>query len=240
MKDLLKKIKGVMSNYPRIVVLLLVLILIIVIFVLFRIADEYLNYSKVDTENFYMYTGEVKHEFEADVTINRKGVISQIKPYKKINFTSNPIINEDKMIFPSDMILLLPTENYKEYRLLPYSYINKDAEIVTKDFEEKLSNYVLYDGQDTYYFSEKGTLKYDDSTINLESGSYVISEGNKVFYYDLKNDKNGVVELSNRAIFQTKNYEVDVLNDTIGHEGNVLPTSFEYIDFISKYTDLQK
>lgn len=238
MKKIIDKIKSLMSNHPRIFVLILVLILIMVIFVIYRIADKYMNYSKIENESYYMYVGEVKHEFDAEVSINRKGVISKIEPSININWSSSPIFSKEKIVFPKDMIIVVFAENYYEYRLMPFSYINRDGDLVTKDFDNKIDNYVIYDGVDTYFFSDEGTLVVGDSTVNLSANSYVICNSKKIYYYDYEENLTGSIDLTDNAKYKSTGYVVDLYNDSVGNDGTLLPRSLDYIDFISEYNSL--
>lgn len=238
MKRLINKIKNAMNNHPRLFVLLLVLILIIVIFVLYRIADKYLNYSTVETQDVYTYVGEQKYEFEADITINRKGIISKVDPKININWSSSPIFSDDKIIFPKDMLVIFPEENYAEYRLIPFSYIT-NGQIITKDFDEIVEHYFLYDGVDTYVFSDKGTLIIGEVEISLSKYSYLICDSKRVTYYDYENKIINTVDLTGTATVDTGYYVVNVSEDTVGNVGNVLPSGVEYVDFISVYKKMQ-
>lgn len=237
MKKLINKIKRVMNDHPRIFVLLLVLFLIIVIFVIYRIADEYMNYSEVIKEDTYTFVGEKKHVFESEITINRKGVISKVDPSINMNWTSTPIFGENKIIFPNNMLIVFPQENYSEYRLMPFSYIENDN-IVTSNFNNKLEHYLIYDGLDTYIFSDNGILKVGNNNIKLSSYSYVICDQKRVSYYDSVTDKVTSIILDGDVIFESDYYVVNLIEDSVGNEGNLLPSSVEYVDFISKYRNL--
>jgi hypothetical protein len=225
-----------MNNHPKLFVLILIIILFIIIFVLYRIADKYLNYSSITSESLSAYVGDKKYEFDADITINKKGVISNIEPSININFSSTPILGDNKIIFPKDMIIIFADDNYAEYRLIPYSYIS-DNNLITKNYNKEASNYFLYDSEDTYLFGNSGVLTVDDTTINLSKYSYLICTSKSVTYYDYENDTTNEIEYTDKVTFKADTYLVNVSEDTFGSNGNILPNSFNYIDLISKYDD---
>ena len=239
MKKIIEKIKRIMNDHPRIFVVLLLLILLIVIFIIYRIADKYLNYSTVEKTEMYTYVGTQKLEFDADMTISRKGLISDIKPEININFDSAPIYTNDKIIFTNDEIIIFPQENYLEYRLQPFTYIS-DGKLITKDFDENIEHYFIYDGLDTYFFSDEGEIIVGESKIKLSKYSYLICSSNRIDYYDTTTNNIGSIEISNTAEYKTDYYTVNISEDTVGESGNILPNSVKYIKFISEYSNLQK
>lgn len=236
MKKFIEKIKSVMNNHPRLSVLFLLLILLIVIMIIYRIADKYMNNSTTETGTYYTYVGEIKYDFDADATINKKLVINNLKPANKMDFSSNPIIGEKRIIFPKDMLAVMPSDNYAEYRTLPYTYISEDK-LITKDYNETLENYFLYDGEDTYFFSDAGTLEYNGNVISLSKYSYIVCSSESLIYYDYENDKVGKIDYTGNAVFKSNYYLVSVSGDYVGSDGNILPSGVEYIDTIANYNN---
>ena len=165
-----------MNNHPRLSVLFLLLILLIVIMIIYRIADKYMNNSTTETGTYYTYVGEIKYDFDADVTINKKLVINNLKPANKMDFSSNPIIGEKRIIFPKDMLAVMPSDNYAEYRTLPYTYISEDK-LITKDYNETLKTYrdylikELIDREEGYTDGKKLIVKQAPKVI-LENPGY--------------------------------------------------------------------
>lgn len=236
---MLKKIKEfrkAVSDHPRLFVLGLVTVLIFVTLIIFRIADKYMNKNEIINEKFYTFVASEKIEFAADVTINRKGVISNIEPKININFTSSPIISGQRILFPKEAIIVFPEENYMLYKLYAYTYIEKESEnLVTVKFNKNLDNYVIYDGKDTYFFSEDGILKVDDAEIKLSKYSVVSCTKDKVKYYDYEKDTFSSLDTGNSVLFQAQSYKVNLKNDTIGSDEVLLPTDTKYLELISEY-----
>ena len=52
-------------------------------------------------------------------------------------------------------------------------------------------------------------------------------------------DKVTSIILDGDVIFESDYYVVNLIEDSVGNEGNLLPSSVEYVDFISKYRNLQ-
>lgn len=236
---MIDKIKSMMGEHPRMFVCLLLLILLIVVFCIYRIADKYLNYSETVNENLYTFVGDVRYDFDADITSNRKGEISKVDSKKNINFDSTPIYGKNSVILPKKMLVILGDNNLSEYRTLPYTNI-KDGSLITKDFNEKLEHYFMFDGENTYFVSDAGVLKIDDKTVELSSMSFIICDNNSVIYYDYASDSINLVENPSSVVFENSTYYIDVKNDTVGKEGNILPNTLKYIDFISVYGNLHK
>lgn len=231
---IINKIGDAFKDHPRLTVIALLLVLFIIIMIIYSVAGKYLNYSETVNRDYYVYIGKVKHEFTAQVTTNKKGVISKFEADKNINFASNPIYSMSEIVFPVDEIIMFPNDNYKVYRTYPYTVLIGDK-LITKDFSGTLSDYFIYDGANTYWFSDTGTLVVDGKNIDLSRHSYVICADDKVEYYDYENDEYGTVAYLKSVTYSTDSYTVNLANDKVGSQGNLIPKSIEYIDFISKY-----
>ena len=239
MDKFIENIKNYFKKNPKVLVAVLLLVLLIAILLVYRLADKYLDFSNTSDENYYVYVGDVKHEFNASVTTNRNGVINAFVPDKKINFDTLPIYGENKIIFPSDMIITVIDSNIREYRTKAYASIN-DGTLVTVDFSDKIDKYFMFDGESLYLFNTGGTLKVDNKEIELSPYSYVICSSSSVEYYDYSNDKYDTMEYKKDVTFTSNYYYVDLDDDMVGSEGNLLPTDVEHLDFISKYKSLRK
>lgn len=229
-------LKRAISDHPRLFVICLVIILIFVVMIIFRIADKYMNKNEITNEKFYDFVVNEKIEFDAEVNINRKGVINDLVPSINISFSSNPIYSEKKVLFPKETIIVLPRENYMEFKLYPYTYINKeDKKLITVDFNKVLEHYLIYDGSDMFFFSDAGTLMIGDSKVGISKYSIVWCSQKTVKYYNYEEDKIVSVNSTDDVLFENEYYQVDLRNDTIGSEENILSSDTKYLDLISKY-----
>ena len=123
-----------------------------------------------------------------------------------------------------------------QFKLYAYTYIEKKQDnLVTLKFNKGLEGYVIFDGKDTYFFSEDGTLKVGDSTIELSKYSIVWCTKDKVKYYNYEKDVISSLEISDNVVYETQNYKIDLKNDTIGSDEVLLPTDTKYLDLISEY-----
>lgn len=233
MKKIINRIRDVLFNHPRLFVIALLLVLLLVVMTLYRIADEYLNYSVTDTGKYYVYINDAKYEFEADIVKNRANEISKFDAKIDIDFDSLPIYSEDKTIFLKDMLVALPRESSLPYRILPYSYL-RGNELVTTDYKEKLQHFFLYDRDNLYYFGESGKLIVDNEEYELSANSYVLCYSNIIEFYNYKFDEYQILEYTDRAIYSTSYYEIDLVNDRYTNNGAMLPKELKNLTLLSK------
>ena len=222
------------ENYKLIIPILLLLVIFIAFIVYYKVSilDNYREYKD---EKVYQYFFNQKYEYKASIGFNRKQEVVEFKTKDyDINFDSTPIYyqKQDKIIFPADMNVVMPTLNCSEYLANKYSLLTKNKEnyiLKTEDYEGKLGHYFLYDGNNLYFFLDEVTLKIGDETIKLSPLSYVIADTEKssISYYDKENDTAKTIETTNTdSVVETEYYKIYVSIDQIDYYGeDVILTS---------------
>ena len=234
MKKIIKRIKELSKDHTRLTVLFLIVALFVVIFIVYTIAGKYFNYSTTSTNNYYIYLGSEKTLFEAEVTQNRKGLINAFVAKKDINFESIPIYSDDEVIFPSDMaIIIYNNGNYTISRVHTYSKV-KGEEFITKEYNDKIEHYFLYDANNLYFMKDEGTLTIDNKDIKLSAHSYVVCTDDMVSYYDYASDKYESTQYKEKVVFEAQHYYINLREDTVGRTGDLLPSSLKYLKFLKK------
>lgn len=236
-KDIIKE------NYKLIIPIVLMIVIFIAFLIYYKVMISN-NYTKDETIKAYQYFYEKKYEYNLTVSKNRKDVIVGIEPQDiKINYDSTPIYyqEQDIIIFPEDMSVVMPTLNCAEYLSKGYSYITYENGIytlTTDKYNKKLNHYFLYDGKNLYFFIEPVTLTVNNEKIELSSLSYLIAKyNNSITYYDKKTDTYKVIETSdNDATIENDYYSINVSKDSLNYQGtNIMLTSaIENLNTIDK------
>ena len=225
--------KYIKENYKLMIPVILMVVLFLAFIIYYKVSISN-NYTEVNKGNFYQYFYDKKYEYEGVVTTNKRGEVVDFKSISlEVNFDSTPIYyqNKEKVIFPKDMSVVMPTLSCAEYLSSGYSIITlKDGvyNLITNKYNNKLNHYFLYDGKDLYFFIENVKLKYNNEEVTLSAFSYVIVKSGKyVAYYDKKNDVYKTIELSNNEVIVSNDYyTVNLASDMIDYQGtNVVLTS---------------
>ena len=228
-----KIIDFVKENYKLMIPIILMVLIFVVFFIYYSIYSR--DVYKENTDKFYQYFYGSRYEYAAVVTTNRKGEVVEFKPKDiKIEFDSTPIYykDSDKVIFPSDMSIVMPTLSCAEYLSKGYSLVTfKDGvySLITNKYNNKLNHYFFYDSKDLYFFIENVKLSFNDSEVNLSPFSYVVynNRNNSLVYYDKVNDKyeefSGV---NGDVVVSSEYYNIHLEGDYIDYHGSdVLLTS---------------
>lgn len=222
MKGIFKKI---INEHPKMFVLLLIFILFAMTMAIYRIADHYLNTTSVKTMEFYTYNGENRLEFDADITINRKGTINDVKPSINIDFTNVPLYSKNKIVFANEMIVVNTKDNYKLNRSLNYLYLDiKENVLIEKDFENTIDGYIIYDGRRVFFFGDDGVLEANQNKLHLNKYSTIILDNETIRIYDYFEDSYEKLPLEGDIKFTTKYVEVDL------KEKKVLDTNYILVE----------
>ena len=221
------------NNYKLIIPIMLMILLFVVFFIYYQVSSKEV-YTDT-TDSFYQYFYEKKTEYEAVVTTNKKGEVTEFKPVTyDIELNSRPIYykNSDKVILPKDMSVVMPTLSCAEYLSKGFSVITfKDGlyNLVTKNYNNKLNYYFFYDSNDLYFFIEDVVLNYKGKEVKLSPFSYVIynNRNNSLEYYDKATDTySSVSSIQGNVTVTSKHYVVVVSDDYIDYFGSeVLLTS---------------
>lgn len=240
-KNLKKDIKKIFSNKNMKIIIpaIVLIVLLIVVFIYLR-EYQFNNYRNKKEYEFYQYYGEEKIEYEATVSFNKKEVIKAFVPKEyKINYDSRPIYYLDEeinnVIFPSNMIIILPLKREFQYKIPEFSYIEKVGSLQYITFEEyhkNIDHYVLYDGEDLYFFSDGVTFTLNGEEITLSPLSYVVDKLNEFSYYDYESDTFKTYETREEVIVSNEYYTVNVSNDNVEYLGEklLLTSNFDFLN----------
>lgn len=222
------------ENFKLIIPLALIAVLFISFFVYYKITilDNYREYKKIKAVQYFY--GK-KYEYNATVGFNRKKEVVEFKTKDyDITFDSTPVYykNENKVIFPSNMSVVMPTLNCAEYLSPKYSLITKKKNnyyLKTNKYDNKLGHYFLYDGLNLYFFIDEVKLTINNQEIKLSPLSYVYtsSTNQNISYYDKKTDTTKTIESKDyKTIVENDYYKVNINTDQIDYYGkNVILTS---------------
>ena len=214
------------ENYKLMIPIALMIVVFIAAIVYYKVTI-YDNYSKKEEEQVYQWFYEQKYEYTGIASINRRDEIVDFKSKGiDVNFDSTPIYyqKKERIVFPNNMSVVMPTLNCTEYLANKYSYITSkkgNNTLVTEKYNNRLGHYFLYDGYDLYFFLDEVTIKIDDSQITLSPLSYIIAKPEKsISYYDKKADNFKTIKTDKASIIvENTYYKIDVFTDTIDYYG---------------------
>lgn len=217
------KVREFIKNHYVIFVPIILIIVFILTYAVYNIQKIYNSYSQVEEEKLYTFFAGTKVYDKFSIKRNRKGEIIDIRTEKDINL--NTVIYNDKknkVIFPHDMTIIFISDGYKQFKVNKYASLTYDSSnttnrLHTTDYNKEVNNFILYDGNDLYFFAESSILKIGKNTINLSPMSYVIvNTNNSLEYYDSELDKNVVMDIKNENVSVTSNsYNVDLSADKV-------------------------
>jgi len=202
-----KIIDFIKQRYKILIPIMVVFVLLVAMYFLYK-EYKYDNYRNKQEVAVFQYFGSAKVEYNAVITYNLKKAIVDISSTKnKINYDATPIYykDENKVIFPKEMLIAFPLRGGSQYKLYDYStYEKKDEEnFITTGYDtNKYEYFFLYDGKGIYFFPESVTLNIDDTEYTtLGSMSFIkIVGGNTMTYYDKENDTGKFLEIAGKKI----------------------------------------
>jgi len=240
-KDKIKKV-FVNKNMKIIIPSIVLIVLLIVVFIYFQVY-QYNNYRDKKDYKFYQYFNELKIEYDATVSFNKAKEIKAFVPKEyKVNYGSRPIyyVNEDinNVILPSDMMIILPLKREMLYKTPEFTYVEKVNSIQYLTFEDYHSNvdhYILYDGDDLYFFSDGVTLTINGEEITLSPLSYVIDTPDEFSYYDYETDTYMTYTNYDEIVLSNDYYNINVSNDYLNILGEkvLLNVDIEFLNTLN-------
>ena len=197
----MKKIKNFFSKLKKIIfrwtnIKWLVLLLIIVIVILFFRFRKKVNEYNLENHSMYQYFTGFKIDYEGSVKLDKKeDRITQITfGDDVVNLNSTPLYYADSetVIFPNAMSVVKPTEG-RQFKINYYSLFYKDLDyysIKDGNYNSKMTNAVIYDGSDLYFFVEDVNVSINGKNITLGAMSYIVVDtfNKSVEVYDYVND----------------------------------------------------
>ena len=207
----------------------LVLLLIIGITFSFFIFRKKVDEYKIEKHDLYQYFMGFKMEYKGSIKLNRDNQkITKITFGKDIvNLNSTPLYykGEEKVLFPESMSVIKSKEG-KQYRINYFSLVYKDLDYYSvQDGKKntKLTNTVIYDGRDLYFFIEDVVVSFGENQISLPPLSYIYVDtfNHSVEVYNYKEDDCKVYEnISEEVIIKNDNYKVNATLDIMYYNDN--------------------
>ena len=244
MNNIKEKAKQIFTNKNMKIIIpsIVLIVLLIVVFIYLR-EYQYNNYRDKKNYQFYQYFGELKLEYEATVSFNKKKVIKAFVPKEyKVNYGSRPIYYADEdidnVIFPSDMMIILPVKRDFLYKTPEFTYMEKVNNIqylTFEDYHKNIDHYILYDGDDLYFFSDSVTFTINDEEITLSPLSYVIDTPDEFSYYDYATDTYKTYTNFNEIVLTNDYYKVNVSEDYLNILGEqvLLTTDIGFLNTLN-------
>lgn len=239
----LEQLKNFIKEHYKILIPIILLLIIFLSFIIYYFVSRTFSFNKIETGSYYQYFGNEKFVYDAKITKDKNGVITNIEPIDRyVGYDSTPMyeVGHDIVIFPADMSVVAPIMNCSEYLTLANSYIkyeNKRYSLVTKKYNSYLGHYFLYDGKDLYFFIEDVTLVMGDNKVELSPFSYVVVSNGVVTYYDKRNDTiESVTSDSIDTYIQNDYYKIYVGADYIDFAGQrvILTEDISYLSTIDE------
>lgn len=244
MSNIKNKIRQTFTNRNMKIIIpsIVLLVLLIVVFIYLKVY-QYNNYRDKQDYRFYQYFGDLKLEYDATISFNKKKVIKAFVPKTyKINYDSYPIYYVDKeidsVIFPDEMMIILPLKREFLYKTPEFSYVEKSNTlqyITFEDYHKNIDHYILYDGNDLYFFSDSVKFIIDEEEINLSPLSYVIKTPDEFSYYDYETDTYNTITTYDNIIISNDYYTLNVSEDyiTILGENLLLNTDIDFLNTLN-------
>lgn len=239
MKEFIKK---------RYNILIPIFLLIVIAIAIFLFAREYKNnrYSETKEEEVYQYFSGVKMEYTAKVSRNRNKAILNYEPEDKmVNLDSTPIYVKDSdiVIFPKEMSIVFPLMS-REYKLPSLAEIYKENDLYYVNINrlnKTFDHYFLYDGKNTYFFSDNVTITIGDRKIELSPMSYLsCSYLNFIEYYDRESDTFEQILITNEEVLVSTDYmTIDVSGDRIIYKDGFFLLTNDF-SVLSKVTEIEE
>ena len=223
----MEKVKEFIKKHYVVFIPVSLIVIMILTFGIYQLHRLYTNYTYDTEANLYQYFAGNKVDFVANIKLNRRDEIVDVKARdivldlsnKPIYYDSNDI---NKVIFPVNMTIINPKNNYSQEMTIKNATITYDSAntkytLKTTNYEKEVSDLILYDGKDLYFFLEATTLTIDGEEINLGPMSYVIvNPGNTIEYYNRETDEIIIKNITNEKVYVTSDiYRVNLSEDKV-------------------------
>ena len=170
-----------MKKYKNEFVLgLIALVLIgVFIFFIFRARNSIEQYTTSKDENIYFYVDDVLMEYSGKLTLDiNKNITDLYNSEINLDSVSEPIYfkDEDKVLFPKLMSVIRPTIGLKQNKIPEFTTISKTdtySKLSGINIDMNLSDAIIYDGVNTYFFVDDVTIEIGENKIDLPAFSYI-------------------------------------------------------------------
>ena len=236
--NILNKIFNKKNN--KYIIPLIVLIVIIIILLIYLKEYHYNHYRNKDDYEVYEYFSSDKLEYTATISYDKNNVIKDfISNNYNVNYESVPIYfkEEKKVIFPNEMSLIFPLKSRTQYKVNEFSYIEKINNLYYLTFDNYHSNidhYIMYDGNNLYFFSDEVNMNINGNNIVLSAMSYIEVNNNEIRYYNYEEDIYEIQDITNSVIVYNDYYRINVSEDYIEYPDSnlLLTTDFSFLTTI--------
>ena len=143
-----------------------------------------------------------------------------------VNLNSTPLYysKEKKVLFPSSMSVVRPSDG-TQFRINYYSIFYKDLDsfsIKNGKFSKKITNSIIYDGSDLYFFVQDVNVTFGEQSIDLGALSYVVVDtfNHSVEVYNYQDDDYKIYsDVSDNVIINMGNYKLNATLDVMYYNG---------------------
>lgn len=195
------------NKYKILIPFMVGFVLLITVYFLYK-EYQYDNYRNKEEVLVFQNFGGEKEEYTAIVTYNLKNSIVDLTAKdKKIQYDSSPVyyVDEDKVLFPSEMSIVFPLKDGSQFKLYKYStcYFENDLHMIKSNTESSEFDYFfLYDGKNLFFFPDEVEIKLNDKVYKkLGAMSYIsVVGGYTLNYYDTATDTAEIIELNGRSV----------------------------------------
>ena len=178
----------------------------------------------VENYNFYQYIGGRKISYQGAMKITSRGEITELTcTDKNIQLDSTPLYYTDtvnKVLFPANMELVVPTANGQIYKINRFSDVymdeNNNVYLEYRENKKELPEAFIYDGSNLYFFLSDATITVEGKEYELSPLSYVVAYNkSSVEIYNKEKDEYKTIETDGFGIVETKDYKINVSLDTM-------------------------
>jgi len=227
------------KNIKVIIPCIVLVVLLIIVFIYIR-EYKYSQYRNKQDKSFYQYFSELKFEYDATISFNKKEEIKSFIPKDhKINYDTIPIYYEDeeKVIFANEMSIIFPLKNYREYRIKEFSYIKRINNInylIFEDYKNNIDHYIVFNGNNLYFFSDSVNFIANGEKITLSPFSYIVASNDGISYYNYETDEYKILNTTEQINVTNDYYSINVTVDYMqaGNDTILLTNDIQTLSFL--------
>jgi len=227
------------KNIKVIIPCIVLVVLLIIVFIYIR-EYKYSQYRNKQDKSFYQYFSELKFEYDATISFNKKEEIKKFIPKDhKINYDTIPIYYEDeeKVIFANEMSIIFPLKNYREYRIKEFSYIKRINNInylIFEDYKNNIDHYIVFNGNNLYFFSDSVNFIANGEKITLSPFSYIVASNDGISYYNYETDEYKILNTTEQINVTNDYYSINVTVDYMqaGNDTILLTNDIQTLSFL--------
>ena len=221
-KTFFMKLKSILFRKKNIKWFLLIIIIFIVL--LFFIFNKKVKEYKIENHEVYQYFMGFKMEYKGSIKLNKDNhEITKITfGDDSVNLNSTPLYYKDekKVLFPESMSVIRPSDG-TQYRISYYSIFYRDLDyysVKNGEKNQKITNSVIYDGNDLYFFVENVVVSFGQRNIELGPFSYIVVDtfNHSLEVYDYKDDKSEVYsDITDEVTIKGNKYKINATYDVM-------------------------